>query len=82
MSELCPAYAFLFIASSDLHQVVGSLEVKFNQYAGSFETVKQLWDERQGLLVMNGNLVQGPVINTEAETFILLLDKEDRGSRK
>ena len=41
------------------------------------QLIKQIMDAGQGILILDGNLVQSPIVNAHAHTVILLPHKQD-----
>ena len=59
--------------------VVSPSNIKLGKVPGIFEFVDKVGDEREGVCITDGILVQIAVILTGAEFPVLLFDKEERG---
>src|SRR4051812_31360204 len=68
----------LFV-DSDL--VVAPMQVDLGEYFGTEEAVGEVVDEGNGEAVLDGDVVQGTVVDAHLEGTIFLLDKDDRGAK-
>ena len=68
------------ITLSNLHLMIARSEINLGDILGSSKLIKQIINPRQGVLVLDGDCVQVPVINTHSHRAILLLNKQNRGS--
>jgi hypothetical protein len=60
-----------------VHLVITQTEVELGEEDDAAEFVEQLFDDRYQKLVLDGALVQGPVVDIEPPRLVLLLDEED-----
>ncbi|KAG6894346.1 hypothetical protein C0992_006505, partial [Termitomyces sp. T32_za158] len=64
----------------DVNVVVPRVEVEFGVDLGASEPVDKISNERKGVPILLCDFIEVPVIDTEAERAILLLDKQYQGS--
>ena len=75
-------HSFPFVTFMDLDKVIGMPEINFGEVMSFLQTVQEIRDSGERILVFLCNLVQATEINAEAEGAILLLDKEYRSSTR
>src|SRR5882672_4145106 len=68
------------VASGDVHIVVVSTQVELGVDLGTSELVKEVGDKRDWVLILPGELVEVPKVDTESQGPIFLLPKQDRGT--
>src|SRR5215203_7386886 len=56
------------------------MEVDLGEHLGIMETVYQVINQGNGEAILDGDLVQGTVVDAHSQVPILLLDENDRGS--
>jgi hypothetical protein len=64
----------------DADLVIPGTEINLGKDFGIMELVNEVIDERNGKAVLDGDFVEGSIINAHPEFSSLLLDKNDRGS--
>ena len=69
---------FPLVAILDTYVVITPTNVELGEEFGLFQFIYEVSDERERVGIMDGMLVEIPVILTGAEFSILLLDKEER----
>ena len=65
----------------DSDPIVGVLHVNLREVITSTHTVQDLANQRQRMSILNRDLVQTPVVDTQSEGPILLGDKQNGGPR-
>src|SRR3954468_1189477 len=60
--------------------MVNQPQVEFQKHRGSNKFIIQIVDPRKRIFVLDGGLVDGPVILDQTVCFVALLDKERRCS--
>src|SRR6478752_8408428 len=68
---------FPFVAVRDPHKVVAAAEINLGEHLGRPEAVDGFADQRERVAVLDGDLVESAVVDTEAEAAVALLDKQD-----
>ncbi|KAG6888711.1 hypothetical protein C0992_007750, partial [Termitomyces sp. T32_za158] len=66
--------------TSNLNVIVPRTEVEFGVDFGALELVDEISDEGKGVSILLSDFIEAPVVNTEAERAILLLDKQYWGT--
>jgi hypothetical protein len=57
--------------------VVGPSEVDLGEELGLAQTIQQFADERERVLVLHCDAIEGSVVDAQAEGTVLLLDEKD-----
>jgi hypothetical protein len=73
---------FVFIAFCNPKLVVCICHIEACEVLGVLETIEKLRDEREGISILDGDIVELAIINTKAEGAIRLFDKENRGAER
>jgi len=73
-----PKAVLPFVASCDANIEVASTEVKIGVDLCTAKLVKKVCDNWDQVLILSGDLVEVPEVDTESQGTILLLGKEDR----
>ena len=68
---------FITFLHSDI--VVTPPNIKFGEVLGFTELVYQFRNERQGICILNGHVIELPIVLNQSQGAIFLLDKEDWG---
>ena len=77
-----PERGLPFVAFPDPDVIETPPDVEFREEPGSFQSINKVVDQREGVPVLHGHRVQGPVVLNEPELSVLLLNEEDRGSHR
>ena len=75
-----PEGGFPFIAFCNPDEVISTSEVEFCETLGHPEMIQEVWDEREGVLILPSNFVQSSVVNAESEQAIFFLYEENSSS--
>ncbi len=65
------------VALSDGDQVVSIAKVKLREDGGPLEQFKGSCDERQGKTVLDGDVVQAPIVNARPQSLVFLFYEEE-----
>ena len=63
------------VAWGDANEVVGSSEIDLGENLRVAEAIEEVWDERERVAILLGDLVEAAPIDTEAERAVFLLDE-------
>jgi len=74
--------SFPLVTRTDANIIIPPLNVKLGEDSGVFEFVDDVRDERERILVLDRERVQLMVVLHWTEFTILLLDKEERRSKR
>jgi hypothetical protein len=58
--------------------MVTSTEIDLGENSGSIHLIKQIFDLGKGILVLDGYVIEFPVIHTEANGTVSFVHKNDR----
>src|SRR4051812_20878764 len=74
--------SFLDVIGVDPDLVVPPPQVDLGEDLGSKEAVSEVVDERDGEMVLDGDVVEGPVVDAHVQGSILFLDEDDWGAKR
>lgn len=60
------------------HLIVSRSQIKLGKVLSLSNLVEKVRNQWDGILVLHGQLVEGPVVNTQSKRAIMLLLKENR----
>lgn len=72
-----PKICFLFLCFSSLHLIVFTSQVKLYKIVSLIQLIKGFIDQRQGMLILDSQIVEILVINIQIKIAIGLFDKKD-----
>ena len=71
-------HGFPLVALLDGDIVKAPPDVEFREELGSFQTVDEIVDQREWVLVLHGHCIKHLVVLYEPEAAVLLFDEEDQ----
>jgi hypothetical protein len=69
-----------YVTVSDFQLMISQSKIDLREYACTLELIKLIINPRQRVLVFDGNLIQGMIIQAQPLSTILLWDKNHRSS--
>ena len=75
-----PKHCFPFVTRGNANIVVTGTQVKFGVDFGRAELVNEVCDQWYGVLILSGNLVEVPKVDTEPKGAIFLFGKYGWGA--
>jgi len=63
------------------HMVVPAAEVDLGEEAGALQLIEEVVKHRDREFVLDGGVVEGTIVDTEALAFVVLVDQEHRGGK-
>ena len=73
---------FLFIIFPNSYPIIGIGKTQLDKSLYLAKPIQQLANQRQQILVFDGNIIKTPIIYTKAEVFIWLLVKYNKSSNR
>ena len=55
------------------------MKVDLHEYTSGAKLIKQVRDERKGVVVLLSDMVEAVIVHSQVERTVFLLDKEDGG---
>src|SRR4051812_12885430 len=80
MPIACAESGLLDVVVVDLDLVIAPTQVDLGEHLGSEQAVGEVVNEGDGEAVLDGDVIQGPVVDAHSEGAIFFLDKYDRGA--
>ena len=82
MPRRCVEGRLPLISFPDLDQMISVAEIQLGEDGGPLQQLKSRGDEWEGILVLDRDLVQTPVIDTRTQGLVLLFYKEEPCARR
>ena len=82
MPQGCVKGRFPLIPFTDVHKVVGIMQVKLGKDGGALKGLKSRVDEGQWIFILYSDIIQTSEDNTQSECPILLPYKKEPGSQR
>lgn len=73
---------FLFVSFSNLHLMICTGQVKLCKIFSLTSPIQRLTNQGQKIQILNGQVIKTSVIDTQLETSIKFLNKEDKSTYK
>src|SRR3954471_17994631 len=69
---------YILILDADL--VVARAKVEFGKYFGALDSIKDLIYARERVPILDGQFIQGSIVDTHPQASVFLFNKQDRGT--
>ena len=71
---------FPFVTGCNANEVVSTAKVNLGEDLRIPKAVKQIWNEREWIMILSSDGIETTPINTKVKRTILFLDKKDRST--
>jgi len=79
MPTVCPEGCLGDVIRMHAHLVVPAAKVDLGEEAGTLQLIQELIDHRDRVLVLDGGVVEGSVVDAETPSVVVLADQKHRG---